>query len=342
MSLAVNRLQKPKSRPKTSLPRHATGAATVALFAAAWTQAVAAITLVLMWFAWQDPLNLAWPDPDRLILMALTHLSVLIVSIVLSSRFGRRRAAERDAFREIWWTGGAAAGTWFGLPLYLSVTWDHLVYGGHDAGTIVTVGLLFMIVGGMLGGGLALVSEPAARWLYERVQGRPKNRSWHTIFWLATPFTILLGAGLTLLGLGFGPRPVADPLYPGATHAAGRTVAYGCQATLDRYTTPDGPTQVLNYYRQLATNNSYYQVTSPGQLEVETVVPSEVRQVVVEPTTTAVVRYSNNSFRSRAEAFDVAADACRSIRVYLSPATGSNGTTIQIVRERPLHLHPTA
>jgi len=141
------------------VPGHARGATLVIIFAALWSQLVAAITMVLMWYSWQEAVNLAWPANDRVILMSATLVTVLTLSYVLAGRFWRKRAAERTAFAEIWYTSGAAAGAWFGLPLYLSVTWDHLVYGGHDAFTIISVGAIFVFVGGIFGLMLATPTE---------------------------------------------------------------------------------------------------------------------------------------------------------------------------------------
>ncbi len=338
MSVTLNQVQKVKTGRKVALPGHQQGAAAVALFAAVWTQLVAAVTLALMWFAWQDPRNLAWPETDRLILIALTLLTVLVVSLALSSRFRRRSAADRDNFREIWWTGGAATGTWFGLPLYMSVTWDHLIYGGHDIVTIISVGLIFMAVGGMLGGVVAVMSEPAARWIYDRVQNRTATKPsslGSRLGWLLTPLSVPVGAVVTYGLLSFGPAPVADPLYPGAILTQSGVVAYGCQGTLDSYTTPDQPDKVLNFYRQLATNHKSTQVALPGEVQADRLVlPNQT-----ETARLAVIRYSNTSFTSAAEAFDPLNDSCRSTRVFLQPDTTGPGTHIQIVHERPAHVH---
>ncbi len=331
-------------RRKTATPGHALAAAVVTLLAVLWTQLVAAITLVLMWFAWQDPRNLAWPDNDRVILMSLTLLTVLAVSLILASRFGWRKAAQRDHFRQIWYTGGGAAGAWFGLPMYMAVTWDHLVMGGHDAATIISVGAMFVVVGGLAGTALALASEPAAYWLYQKVQNRAasvssgRRRFFTLLTWIALPVTLAVGAALTLGLLALGPRPVADPLYPGATLTASKEITFGCLGTLRSYRVEAAPATVLAYYGQLADAHKYNSVILPGGVKGEDTVPLDLRPPTFDPASFGIVRYSNTAFASPAYAYDSVADGCRSTRLYLSSAPGG-GTLISTVQERPGHVH---
>jgi hypothetical protein len=343
----------PGPRKVKRIAGHQQGAALVIIFAALWTQLVAAVTLVVMWYSWQDRAFLAWPDNDRVILMSATLLTVLLVSYILAGRFWRRKAAERSTFLHIWYTSGAAAGAWFGLPLYLSVTWDHLVGGGHDPFTIISVGAIFIGAGGVAGVGLAVPSEPVAYWFYTHVRERAARWEeargtragkwrWRLLTLAFAPLILALGALLTFGTLLLtGPGPLSDPAYKNETFAGETQVVNACLETVRQYDTSDAPETVFEYYRQLAQKHKFSEVTAVGQID-KAALGLLAEKLEVGPLT-AAVRYSNTPFKvsgpvSGYSPYRSGSESCRSIRVILTPAN-TGGTKLWLVNEKPVHVH---
>ncbi len=333
---------------------HERGATLVVIFAALLTQLVAALTTLVMWYSWQDNATLAWPDNDRVILMAATLLTVLLVSYMLAARFWGKKAAYRSNFTQTWYSSAAIAGTWFGLPLYLSVTWDHLIYGGHDAFTIISVGAMFMGVGGVAGLLLAAPTEPLAYWLYnwgqkqgalaeERSGRRGKKWGWRLLAFTFAPLILILG-GLILFGLLrlTGPAPVADATYQNAVLLSETQAGGDCYYNIKTYYSSDAPSTVFAYYQNLANGHKFIQFAAPGQLDRVAFGPlAEKLQISSQA---ASVRYSNTPFQSNGSVsayspYKVNGESCRSTRLLTQPDTNAAGTLIQLITERPGHVH---
>ncbi len=346
----LNKSVSGKAKP---IPGHRQGAALVIVFAALWTQLVAAVTLVLMWYAWQDRAFLAWPDNERVFLMSATLLTVLMVSYVLAGRLWQRAAAERATFMQIWYTSGAAAGAWFGLPLYLSVTWDHLIGGGHDPFTIISVGAIFVGVGGMAGVGLAAPSEPLAHWLYtwarqraatrEEIKGRRARKwVWRGLALIFAPLVLALGALVTFGTLLLtGPGPLADPSYQGATFVQETQVVDACLETIRQYRTPDAPQTVFEHYRKLVVTHKFNEVATAGQV-TKTTLGLLAQKIEIGPQTVSV-RYSNTEFKVNNTVSDYSpyrsgSESCRGMRIILTLDT-TGGTFLWLVAAKPAHVH---